>query len=75
MSPMTKWFAVLLLGISSTLFAESRFVHTDGRNLVFTSDRSGHNQIFIISADGTNEHRITVDSHNYFKARWSPYLN
>jgi aryl-phospho-beta-D-glucosidase BglC (GH1 family) len=34
MSPKTTWFAVLLLGISSTLFAESRFVHTDGRNLV-----------------------------------------
>jgi TolB protein len=47
----------------------------DGRNIVFTSDRTGSNQIFIISADGTNEQRITTDSHNYYKARWSPYLN
>ena len=35
---MTKWFAVLLLAISSalpsTLQAESKFVHTDGRNLI-----------------------------------------
>jgi endoglucanase len=33
-STMTKWLAVLLLGISSTLYAQSGFVHTDGRNLV-----------------------------------------
>jgi TolB protein len=46
----------------------------DGRHLVFTSDRTGTNQIFIISADGTNERRITVDKNNYYKARWSPYL-
>ena len=31
---MTKWFAVLLLAISSTVFAQSKFVHTDGRTLV-----------------------------------------
>ena len=35
---MTKWFAVLLLALSSTfsstLLAESKFIHTDGRNLV-----------------------------------------
>ena len=35
---MTKFFAVLLLALSSafssTLLAESKFVHTDGRNLV-----------------------------------------
>lgn len=47
----------------------------DGRDIVFTSDRTGTNQIFIISSDGTNERRITVDSNNYYRARWSPYLN
>lgn len=47
----------------------------DGRHIVFTSDRTGKQQIYIISVDGTNERRITVDNHNYYKPRWSPYLN
>lgn len=47
----------------------------DGRHVVFTSNRSGKNQIYIISVDGTNEKRITFDNFNYYKPRWSPYLN
>jgi hypothetical protein len=31
---MTKWLAVLILGVSSALYAQSGFVHTDGKNLV-----------------------------------------
>lgn len=31
---MTKWLAVLLFGISSCLFAQSAFVHTDGHELI-----------------------------------------
>jgi endoglucanase len=34
MSAMTKWLAVLILGVSSALYAQSGFVHTDGKNLV-----------------------------------------
>jgi len=47
----------------------------DGRFIVFTSNRTGKNQIYMINADGTGERRITVDNANYFKARWSPYLD
>jgi len=47
----------------------------DGRHIVFTSNRAGRNQIYIITVDGTNERRITVDNYNYFKVKWSPYLN
>ncbi len=46
----------------------------DGRYLVYSSNRSGKNQIYISTADGTMERRITTDTHNYFKPRWSPYL-
>ncbi len=46
----------------------------DGRYVVFTSNRTGKSQIYIVSIDGTMERRITVDNHNYFKPRWSPYL-
>lgn len=47
----------------------------DGRHIVFTSNRTGSNQIYIISTDGKNERRITADTSNYYKPRWSPYLN
>jgi TolB protein len=47
----------------------------DGRLIVFTSNRTGKNQIFLITVDGANERRITVDNHNYFKPKWSPYIN
>jgi TolB protein len=47
----------------------------DGRYIVFSSNRTGKNQIFIITADGTSERRITVDNHNYYKPKWSPYIN
>ena len=31
---MTKWLALLLLGVSSTLYSQSGYVHTDGHHLV-----------------------------------------
>jgi TolB protein len=47
----------------------------DGRYVVYTSNRTGANQIYISSIDGTMERRITTDTHNYYKPRWSPYLD
>lgn len=55
---MTKWLAVFALGISSTLSAQSRFVHTEGHDLV--TPNGAHLQL-----KGTNignwleQHRIT----------------
>ena len=43
----------------------------DGRHIMFTSDRTGKKQIYIINPDGTNERRITSDNANYFKPKWS----
>lgn len=43
----------------------------DGRHIMFTSDRDGVNQVYIINTDGSNEHRITFDRNNYYKPRWS----
>lgn len=42
-----------------------------GRFVMYTSDRSGKNQIYISTIDGSEERRITMDSHNYFKPKWS----
>ncbi len=43
----------------------------DGRFLVYTSDRTGKNQIYISTIDGIEERRITHDQFNYYKPRWS----
>lgn len=43
----------------------------DGRFLVYTSNRTGKNQIYMNNIDGTNEQRVTNDSYNYFKPKWS----
>ena len=43
----------------------------DGRFVVYTSNRTGRNQIYISSIDGTQERRVTNDSYNYFKPKWS----
>jgi TolB protein len=43
----------------------------DGRFLMYTSNRTGSNQIFISNLDGTEERRITNDDANYFSPKWS----
>ncbi|MCB0361134.1 MAG: PD40 domain-containing protein [Bdellovibrionales bacterium] len=43
----------------------------DGRHIMFVSDRTGKNQLYIASPDGSNERRITVDSRSYYKPKWS----
>ncbi len=43
----------------------------DGRFVMYTSDRTGKSQIYFSTADGAEERRITMDSYNYFKVKWS----
>ena len=43
----------------------------DGRLLMYTSNRTGTNQIYISNLDGSEERRITNDKFNYFKPKWS----
>lgn len=43
----------------------------DGRFLMYTSNRTGTNQVYISNLDGSEERRITDDRHNYFKPKWS----
>lgn len=47
----------------------------DGRFVMYTSNRSGSNQIFISTVDGSEERRVTQDSYNYFKPKWSGNLD
>lgn len=47
----------------------------DGRHIMFVSDRTGNNQLYIINPDGTNERRITFDNFIWDKPKWSPFLD
>ena len=47
----------------------------DGRHIMFISDRSGTKQLYIVNPDGTNERRLTYDKHNYFKPKWSNFMD
>ena len=46
----------------------------DGRHILFSSNRDGHHQLYIVDVDGENERRITFDKNDYYKPAWSPYL-
>ncbi len=44
---------------------------SDGRLIMYTSDRTGKNQIYVSTVDGNNEYPITQDEHNYYSPKWS----
>lgn len=46
----------------------------DGRFIMFTSDRTGRHQLFMVSVDGRMLRRITNDRWHYWTPRWSPFL-
>jgi TolB protein len=43
----------------------------DGRFVMYSSNRTGTSQIFISTVDGSEERRVTMDSNDYFKPKWS----
>jgi TolB protein len=43
----------------------------DGRFVMYTSNRTGKNQIYISTLDGKNEYRITNDKYNYYSPKLS----
>jgi TolB protein len=43
----------------------------DGRFVMYTSNRTGTNQIYFSTVDGSEERRVTNDKYNYFKPKWS----
>ena len=53
---------------------ESPSFSPDGRQIVFVSDRTGRNQLYVIHRDGSNLRRITFDRHYYKSPKWSPRL-
>ncbi|KFB08833.1 Tol-Pal system beta propeller repeat protein TolB [Nitratireductor basaltis] len=44
----------------------------DGSQIVFTSDRGGRAQIYVMGADGSNQRRISFGNGSYSTPVWSP---
>jgi Tol biopolymer transport system component len=44
----------------------------DGKYILFSSKRTGVNQIYIMNADGTHEYALTEGDRPNFDAKWSP---
>lgn len=44
----------------------------DGERLLFTSDRSGNDSIYVVDVDGSNLRRLTDNGHHNDNAVWSP---
>lgn len=53
---------------------ESPTFAPDGQRVLFVSDRTTNNQLYMINIDGTNERRITLDNRFYSKPKWGPAL-
>jgi Tol biopolymer transport system component len=45
---------------------------TDGTSIAFESTRDGNNEIYVMSADGTHETRLTKNAFGDFNPSWSP---
>jgi TolB protein len=44
----------------------------DGRQITFESDRGGSQQVYVMNADGSNQHRISFGSGKNGTPVWSP---
>jgi TolB protein len=44
----------------------------DGRHIVFSSTRTGHRDIFVMHADGTEQTRLTNTGQDNYLPDWSP---
>ena len=44
----------------------------DGSRIVFESDRSGSQQLYVMNADGSNQRRISFGGGRYATPEWSP---
>ena len=67
-----------IVRVTSAKKANGKWAHNedpsfspDSRYVVYTSNRTGKNQIYLSTIDGAEERRVTNDSYNYYKPKWS----
>jgi len=71
-------FAMDLRSRNTTRLTSSNAIDTspsyspDGSRIVFTSDRGGSTQIYVMNADGSDPHRISFGPGRYSTPVWSP---
>jgi Tol biopolymer transport system component len=53
-------------------FAFTTWTTPLGGRIVFTSDRDGDKEFYVVNSDGMNQTRITNDTHQYDSPAWSP---
>jgi TolB protein len=51
---------------------ENPAVSPDGRVILYTSNRTGKNQLYMSLADGSEEWAITNDRWEYYQPKWAP---
>jgi Tol biopolymer transport system component len=47
-------------------------VSPSGRQILFSSNRTGRSQIYVMNADGSDARQVTTESTGAYSARWSP---
>ncbi len=53
---------------------ESPSFSPDGQHILFSSDKDGKNQLYLMNLNGNNVQRITNNKFKYFSPKWSPYM-
>ncbi|MFH2071457.1 MAG: S9 family peptidase [Actinomycetota bacterium] len=57
---------------SPRIHDHSPAVSPDGGRIAFVSERSGRNEMYLIAPDGSDEHRLTSDEHDFSEPGWHP---
>lgn len=72
-SPLPTFYYERHYVTRSTRFEWNPAFSPDGRQMVYLSDRTASNQLFVANADGSNERRLTdLKDNNIFTVAWSP---
>lgn len=75
---MKYQWALLILGLAlahgqqATIHGGAPVVSPDGVQIAFLSDRSGADELFVISADGTGERQLTTTPDEKSALAWAP---